>query len=278
MKGRNLIVLCGALTIGVAGFAFAQRALAIRGSDTMLIMNQRLAEAYGKSGGGPVNVTGGGSSIGINSFINGVADICASSRPMRKSEIDRAKSRGAVSNAIPVALDGLAIIVHPSNPVKELTMDELRRIYIGQVTNWNQVGGSNEPIVTFSRDSNSGTYGFFQQNVLKNQNWSKGVRFMPSTSEEAREVARTEGGIAYGGVAYFKGNSKVKIIPIAPRPGAAPVAPTEQNVRNKSYPIWRYLYFYTNGKPSGETKRFIDFTLSPKGQQIIEEVGYYSVK
>lgn len=251
----------------------------IRGSDTMLIMNQRLAEAFGaKNPNIAVNVTGGGSSIGINAFINGVADIAASSRAMRFSEVQRARSRGATANEIPVALDGLAIIVNRENPVRSLTMDQLRRIYIGQVTNWNQVGGPNLPITVYSRDSNSGTYGFFQQTVLRNQNWGKGVRFMPSTADELREVARTTGGIAYGGVAYFKNDRRVRILPIAPREGAPAIEPTEANVRNRSYPIWRFLYFYTNGRPQGETKRFIDFALSAEGQRVIEQVGYYSIR
>jgi len=180
-------------------------------------------------------------------------------------------------NEIPVALDGLAIIVHPSNSVKSLTMDQLRRIYIGQVTNWKQVGGDDEGIVVFSRDSNSGTYGFFQQNVLKNQNWGKGVRFLPSTSEEIREVSRTAGGIAYGGVAYFK-KGNVKIIPVAAKDGAEPLYPNEANVRSRKYPIWRYLYYYTNGKPKGEASKFINWALSSEGQAIVEQVGYYSVK
>lgn len=275
MKGLigAAIVVAGGVTI-----AYAQRAVTIKGSDTMLVMNQQLAEAYSDQGGGPINVTGGGSSIGIRAFISGTADIAASSRPIRKSEVDRAKSRGAVSFGTPVALDGLAIIVNDSNNIQSLTMDQLRRIYIGQVTNWNQVGGPNASIVTYSRDSNSGTYGFFQQNVLKGQPWGKGVRFLPSTSEEVREVSRTDGGIAYGGVAYFRNAKGVRIVPVSPGAGKAPIAPTEQNVRNKSYPIWRYLYYYTNGAPKGETKKFIDFTLSPKGQQIIEKVGYYSVR
>jgi len=271
-------------TAAVAGLAFGSMTLAaanvtIKGSDTLLILNQRWAEAFGKANPSvPVNVTGGGSSIGINAFINGTCDIAAASRKMKKSEVDKAKSRGSITNEIPVALDGLAIIVHPSNPVKDLTMDELRRIYIGQITNWSQVGGSNVPITVFSRDSNSGTYGFFQQVVLKNQNWGKGVRFSPSTSEEAREVARSQGGIAYGGVAYFKNNNKVKIIGISAKEGSPAVMPTEASVRNRSYPIWRYLYYYTNGKPKGQTKTFIDYCLSPAGQQIVEQVGYYSLR
>lgn len=253
-------------------------AVSITGSDTLLIINQAWAEAYQKAGGGSVSVRGGGSSIGINAFINGVTDICASSRKIRKSEIDRAKGRGVVVNEIPVALDGLAIIVNANNKIDSLTMDELRKIYIGQITNWSQVGGANEPITVFSRDSNSGTYGFFQQTVLKNQNWGKSVRFMPSTNEEVREVRRSEGGIAYGGVAYFKNKPGVRIVPIAAKAGSPALAPTEANVRNKSYPIWRYLYFYTNNKPSGEAKKFIDYALSPAGQALVEKVGYYSLR
>ena len=191
---------------------------------------------------------------------------------------DKAKSRGSVANEIPVALDGLAIIVNAGNGVDSLTMDELRRIYIGQITNWSQVGGPNMPITVLSRDSNSGTYGFFQLNVLRNQNWGKGVRFMPSTSEEVREVSRTPGAIAYGGVAYFKNKKNIKILPIAKAKGSTPVAPTEQNVRSKSYPIWRYLYYYTDGKPKGETAKFINWVLSPAGQKVVEEVGYYGLR
>lgn len=274
-KPFSILTIIG---LGAALVAGAQQ-VAVKGSDTMLIVNQRWAEAFSKvNPSASIAVTGGGSSIGINAFINGVADVCASSRPMRKSEVDRAKSRGAITNEIPVALDGLAIAVHSSNPIKSLTMDEVRRIYIGQITNWNQLGGPNMPIVVYSRDSNSGTYGFFQLNVLKNQNWGKGVRFLPSTAEEVREVGRTPGGIGYGGIAYFKGAANVKLLPIAPSAGAAPVEPTEANVRAKKYPIWRYLYYYTNGRPKGATKQFIDFVLSPQGQRIAEEVGYYSLK
>lgn len=280
MKIKALkLTLATLAVLGVAAGSLvaAQRTVSIKGSDTLLILNQEWAEAFGKKGGN-IAVSGGGSSIGINAFINGVTDIAASSRKIRKSEIDRARSRGAVSNEIPVALDGLAIIVHQSNPLKEIDLDTLRRIYVGQVTNWKQIGGADEPIVVFSRDSNSGTYGFFQENVLRNQNWGKSVRFMPSTSEEAREVSRTEGGIAYGGVAYFTGKRGIKILNVAARKGGEAFAPNEANVRSKKYPIWRYLYFYTNGRPTGETKRFVDFVLSNEGQQIVERVGYYSLR
>jgi phosphate transport system substrate-binding protein len=266
------------LTTLIATGLMAQ-SVTVKGSDTLLVLNQRWAEAFSKTHPEiSIDVTGGGSSIGIRAFINRVTDICASSRKMKASEIASARSNRAVTNEIPVALDGLAILVHSSNPVKSLTMDELRKIYIGQIKNWSALGGPNAPIVVFSRDSNSGTYGFFQEKVLRNQNWGQQVRFMPSTSEEAREVARTENAIAYGGVAYFKNKANTKILPIAAKEGSDAIAPSEDNVRSKKYPIWRYLYYYTNGKPSGATKTFIDWALSSEGQAVVEKVGYYSVR
>ncbi|MEQ1935991.1 MAG: PstS family phosphate ABC transporter substrate-binding protein, partial [Fimbriimonadaceae bacterium] len=252
--------------------------VSVKGSDTLLILNQRWAEGFSKVNPNiSVDVTGGGSSIGIRAFINRVTDICASSRKMKASEVQSARSNRGVANEIPVALDGLAIAVNQDNPIKSLSMDELRRIYIGQVKNWSQLGGANAPIITFSRDSNSGTYGFFQEKVLRNQNWGGQVRFLPSTSEEAREVGRTENAIAYGGVAYFKGKKGIKLVPISVKEGGEALAPTEANVRAKAYPIWRYLYYYTNGKPSGATKTFIDYVLSPAGQKVVEQVGYYGL-
>lgn len=268
-----------AVSAAVVGMAVAAVAsVTVKGSDTLLVLNQRWAEAFSKSSSVSVNVTGGGSSIGIKSFIAGTCDLAAASRKMKKSEVDQARNRGGVAYEIPVALDGLAIIVHESNPVKSLSMDQLRKIYIGQVTNWKDVGGKNEPIVTFSRNSNSGTYGFYQENVLKNQNWGPGVRFMGSTSEEASEVAKATGGIAYGGVAYFKNKKSIKILPISKAAGSEPLYPSEVNVRNRSYPIWRYLYYYSNGAPKGDVKKYVDFCLSAQGQKIVEQVGYYSLK
>lgn len=253
--------------------------ISIKGSDSMLIMNQQLAEAFGaKHSSIALNVSGGGSSIGINAFINGTADICAASRPIRTSEIARARTRGSIPHGTPIALDGLCVAVHSSNNVTKLDMDQLRRIYIGQITNWKQVGGADRAIVAIGRDSNSGTYGFFQATVLRNQNWGTGVRMLPSTSEEVREVARTPGAIAYGGVAYFEGKANVKILAVSEKVGGNAFLPTAANVKSKKYPIWRYLYFYTNGSPRGDVKRFIDFCLSPAGQEIVERVGYFSIK
>lgn len=272
------LILAGMGAVALFSSALAQKSISIKGSDTLLILNQRWAEVYGKKTGNGVDVTGGGSSIGINAFINGVTDICAASRPMKRSEIDKAQGRGAVANEIPVALDGLAFVVNANNSIDSLTMDDLRRIYIGQIKNWKQLGGPDEQITVYSRDSNSGTYGFVQTNVLRNQNWGMGVQFLPSTSEEVREVSRTAGGIAYGGVAYFKNKPGVKILAISKTKGSPALMPTEANVRAKKYPVWRYLYYYTNGKPTGAAAKFINWVLSPEGQDIVEQVGYYSLK
>ena len=277
LKGTILTTI-GAGVVATSSYANFAGTVTVTGSDTLLILNQAWAEDFQKASSGAVAVRGGGSSIGINALINSATDICASSRQMKKSERDKARSRGIVVNEIPVALDGLAIIVNASNKVDSLSMDELRKIYIGQITNWSQVGGANEPITVFSRDSNSGTYGFFQQVVLKNQNWGKSVRFMPSTSEEIRETTRSEGGIAYGGVAYFKNKRGIKILSVSAKAGSPALAPNEANVRNRSYPIWRFLYYYTNGAPKGDTKNFVNFALSAQGQKLVERVGYYSLK
>ncbi|MCU0316428.1 MAG: PstS family phosphate ABC transporter substrate-binding protein [Fimbriimonadaceae bacterium] len=279
MNLKNTVLAVAACGLVMAGATAQAADVVIRGSDTMLILNQAWIEAFNKKNPRvSVTVAGGGSSIGINSFINGVANIAASSRPMRKSEIDRSRSRGSVANEIPVALDGLCIAVNVANPIKSVTMDQLRLIYTGAVTNWSQLGLEAGAISALSRDQNSGTFGFFQANVLRNQNWGRGVRFMPSTSDEVREVQSNRNAIAYGGVAYFKGKRNVKIVPVARAAGQPAIMPDEAAVRNKSYPIWRYLYFYTNGRPSGATKTFIDFVLSPEGQQIAEGVGYYSLR
>ncbi len=273
----KLIIATALLAVAACG-AQAQQ-VSVKGSDTVLPLNQRWAEEFGKKNSTvTIAVTGGGSSIGINALINGVTDIAASSRQMKNSEYGKARSRGAIVKEIPVALDGLAFVVNAHNPINEITVDDLRRIYIGQVTNWKQVGGPDMPIVTFSRDSNSGTYGFVQSNVMRNANWGTAVRFLPSTSEEIRELKRTNGGIAYGGVAYFKNAKNVKILKVAASKGSEAYAPTEINVRSKKYPVWRYLYYYVNGKPKGASAQFIDFALSSAGQKLVEQVGYYSLK
>lgn len=254
--------------------------ISVKGSDTMLPLGQGWAAAYMQAfPGRVVTVTGGGSTVGIAGLVNGVCDIAQASRVVKGSEVDKAKQRGFVPFETPVARDGLAVIVHPSNPLTSLSMEQLRRIFSGAATSWKQVGGSDRAIVTVGRDSSSGTYGFFQDSVLGiGRPYRPDMQTSPSNNAIGQVVSQDEGAIGYIGIAYAKrfGN-KVKILPVS-RGKEAPVEPTEENVRSGKYPLSRFLFFYTRGKPRGAVKDFIDWVLSPDGQEIVTKAGYYKVK
>lgn len=169
----------------------------------------------------------------------------------------------------------LTVRYEASNPVEALTLEQLRQIYLGQLTNWRQVGGENLPIVAFSRDANSGTHDFFKQHVLRGRAWGRNGRFLATTADEAREVVRTPNAIAYGGVAYFVNRAELKLLRIAARAGDEVYPPDLISVRARRYPIWRYLYFYTDGRPRGAVAEFIRWTTSAQGQALAFEVGYF---
>lgn len=267
------------IAVGLQPVGAQKRTLVIKGSDTLVNLSQAWAEAYMKSHpGAQISVTGGGSGTGIAAFISGSADIANCSRPMSVSEIDRAKQRNVIPVATTCALDGLAIAVNASNSVKDISVPELAKIYGGGADNWNQVGGSGGKITVLSRETSSGTYVYFREHVLDNKNYRSDALLMPSTKAIANEIAKNPNAIGYGGEAYFKGTSGVKIIPVSSKPGAPAVMPTEENVRSKKYPIARGLYMYTPGKPSGLAGDFIKFTLSPEGQRLVREIGYVPVK
>jgi phosphate transport system substrate-binding protein len=272
-----LILGVGALTVPTAE---AQRGtLIIKGSDTLVNLSQAWAEAYMKKNPGKnISVTGGGTGTGIAAFLNGTADICNASRPMTVSEIDRAKGRNVIPVATTCALDGLAIAVHSSNPLTKISIPELAKIFAGGADNWSGVGGANGRIVVLSRESSSGTYVYFRDNVLKGKNYRADALLMPSTKAIATEIAKNPNAIGYGGEAYFRGQRNVKIIPVSVKPGGEAIMPTDESVRSKKYPIARALYMYTPGKPAGAAADFIKFTLSAEGQALVKEVGYTSIK
>jgi phosphate transport system substrate-binding protein len=282
MKTTHRLVLAAGAAAVLSGSnisAAAAQSITLKGSDTMLQLGQGWAAAYMKAKPGKtVTVTGGGSSTGIAALINGSTDVANASRIMKGSEVDKAKARGFVPFEVPVARDGLAIIVNPRNPLKSISMDQLKGIYSGSVKNWNQIGGPNQAIVTIGRDSSSGTYGFFQDTVLKSGPYRADMQTTPSTNAIGQTVAQDAGAIGYVGVAYAKAfGDRVKVLAVSRGSGPA-VEPTEDNVRNGKYPLWRYLYMYTRGKPSGAAKEFIDWVRSSGGQQVVEQVGYYSVR
>lgn len=268
------------IAAALAAFAlplFAAKPVTIKGSDTMVIMNARLAEAFmTKHPGTFVQVTGGGSGVGIASLINGTTDIAASSRPIKMSEIDKLKSRFATTGyTYPIARDGLSVYLHVSNPVKELTLAQIRSIYTGAITNWNQIGGRDAPIVLYSRENSSGTYTYFKDNVLLGRDFSPRAQTLQGTAAVVNAVSKDPNGIGYGGAAYAKG---IRYAAVKKDEKSPAILPSLDTVRSGQYPISRFLYLYTRVKPAKEMKTFIDWATGAEGQEIVSKVGYFPVK
>jgi phosphate transport system substrate-binding protein len=252
------------------GFS-SDETITVKGSDTMVILSQRWAERFMNSHSGvSIQVTGGGSGTGISALINGTTDICNSSRSMKKSEVKKLKERyGSTGVEIPCAKDGITVYLNESNSVSNLTIEQLRKIYTGKITNWSEVGGNNAKIVMYSRENNSGTYVYFKENVLNNQDYSPSCQNLPGTAAVVNAVMKDANGIGYGGHGYSKG---VKICTVNG------VEPTETNVKSGKYPISRSLFMYLRNRPTGEMKTFIDWVLGSEGQAIVNEIGYFPLK
>ncbi len=276
MKRITLLALL-AVTL-LASFApppaMAAKAITVKGSDTMVILGQRWAEKFmNATPGQVVMVTGGGSGTGIAALINGTTEICQSSRAMKQDEKLKLRDRyQTLGVEIPVAKDGLSVYVHTSNPVQVLTIDQLRDIYLGVVTNWKQVGGKDATILLYGRENSSGTYGFFKEHVLGGRDFSARVQTLPGTAAVVNAVSKDPNGVGYGGAAYAKG---VRDVAIKQDAKSAAVMPTAASVHDGSYPLSRLLYFYMRQKPSGDAKKFVDWVLSPEGQKLASEVGYF---
>lgn len=277
MNRRSWQIAAVVLALGAAPAAHAARGLTVKGSDTMVILGQRWAENYmAANRGAVVQVTGGGSGTGIAALINGTTDICMASRPMKEDEKRKLRDRYQTMGVeLPVAKDGLSVYLSESNPVKELTIEQLRRIYTGEVTHWREVGGGDAPITLYGRENSSGTYVYFKDNVLLGRDYSARCQTLPGTAAVVNAVARDPNGIGYGGAAYAKGVRDCAVKKDANTPG---VLPSEATVRDGSYPVSRYLFFYTRTKPAGDAKKFIDWILSAEGQSVVTKVGYFPVK
>ena len=278
------IVLAGCSSTSTPGPATSvlSGSFKIIGSNTVTPLSAVWAEDFMKANPEvSIAVSGPGSGAGIAALIDSTTDICQSSRAIKQSEIDQAKANGVNPYEIQVASDGLSVVVNPSNPVSELTIAQLSTIYTNQITNWKEVGGSDIPIVVLSRDTNSGTHVFFKEHVVQmaglptqdtKLEYGSKVLFLPSTEEGVSEVARNPNAIFYPGLGYVTSQVKlVKIKKTASDPGILPSAAT---VLDGTYPISRPLLFYTNGVPTGIIKTFIDYCLSPEGQEKVTEVGY----
>ena len=252
----------------------------IKGSDTIVTAVQKTSEEFMKEY--PyvfVAVTGGGSGVGIASLINKTCDVAAASREMKHKEIELANKRAVFPKEFVIAYDGVAVIVNNNNPVSELTIEDLHTIFTGKATNWKEFGGKDLPIVTLSREVSSGTHMYFKEEVIRlgkkdgTEEFSRKTLLLPSSQAIVEEVATNEAAIGYLGMGYVSDRTKSLLLV---KDGQF-YPPGIDNVLKKTYPLSRPLYFYTDGEPQGVVKLFIDFTLSPKGQQQFRETGFVPV-
>ena len=258
----------------------AKNVIQNKGSDTMVNLAQAWAEAYKKVDPEvEVEVSGGGSGVGIAALTKGAVDIANASRDMKPREIDDAKKNtGKEPKEFIVGYDALAIFVHKDNPLNEITLEQIARIYEegGTVAKWSDLGvklpSGQEEIIRVSRQSSSGTYEFLREHVLKNKDFKLGSRDLNGSKEVVELVANTPGAIGYSGMGYA--TPAVKMLKVREKAGAPAVSPGVETVLNKSYAIARSLQVYSLGQPQGAVKKYIDWMLSDAGQKIVQETGY----
>jgi len=268
------------LLSAVAVCAAAQK---IKGSDTVLPVTQEAAEVYmNENPQARVTVTGGGSGVGISALVDGTTDIAMSSRSIKFNERVKLSKSGKQLREAVVAYDALAVIVHPSNPVTHLAREQLEAIFRGKITNWKQVKdyytgkyGPDMKIIVYSRETSSGTYEFFKTSVLHEKNYMAGVLSMPATGAVIQSVSQTKGAIGYVGMAYV--NKNVRAVKVS-YDGKHFVYPNMDMGRRHVYPIIRELYYYYTADKADVVEPFINFLLSPKGQQLVMKSGYVPAK
>jgi phosphate transport system substrate-binding protein len=249
----------------------ASNSITITGSTTVLPIAQRAAEAFMDINEEiSVSVRGGGSGVGIAALIDGRADIADASRPIKTKEIKLAREKGIDPYANVVARDGIAVVVHPDNPVDSIGIEDLKKIYTGEIENWKDLGGPNKAIVVISRDYSSGTFEVFKELVLEGAKVIDGALMLASNKAVSTTISITPNSIGYIGLGYL--SKEVKALKVDG------VEATEETVKEGKYKLARPLFMYTNGEPTGIIKTFIDFVFSPQGQLIAREVGYVPVK
>jgi phosphate transport system substrate-binding protein len=255
-----------------------------KGSDTMVNVAQAWAEEYAQVAPEvSVEVSGGGSGVGIAALIKGTVDIANASRDMKPSEIDQAKTgTGKTPREFTVGYDALAVYVHKNNPIEAITFEQLTGIFAedGKITKWSDLGvrmpdGTDDTIVRVSRQSSSGTYEFFREHVLGDKDFKLGSRDMNGSKEVVELVSHTATAIGYSGMGYA--TPEVKMLKVAATAGATAYAPTVEATMDKTYPIARSLHLYTLGEPASELKAYIDWVLSDAGQAILETSGYVPI-
>ncbi len=276
MKNIKTLPIMLILVLMATVTGFSQAKITVKGSDTMVILAQKWAELYMKTNSTvSIQVTGGGSGVGITALINGTTDICNASRPMKQTEIEKLKARyNTLGVQIPCAKDGITVFLNEANKVQELTIKQLSDIYQGKTKNWKELGGNDAEIRVYGRENSSGTYVYFHDEVVKGD-YAATVQTLPGTAAVVNAVKKDINGIGYGGAAYAAGVKHAKVKKDASSPG---YLPTKESIGKGEYPITRFLYMYLKNRPTGETKKYIDWILSAEGQMIVTEVGYFPVK
>jgi len=281
-----VLATCSLLCLDCGGSKEASRAASTttiqnKGSDTMVNVAQAWAEEYRTVNRRvAVEVSGGGSGVGIAALIRGTIDIANASRDIKKGEIEEARrNTGKEPKGFVAGYDALAVYVHRANPLDEISVDQLAEIFVedGSITRWSQIGVSipgdrDDTIVRVSRQSSSGTYEFFREKVLDKRDFELGSRDMNGSKEVVELVGNAPTAIGYSGMGYA--TSAVKMLRIAEKPGKPGVAPTAETTLNKTYPIARSLNLYVLGEPQGAVKDYVDWILSDAGEQIVEASGY----
>ncbi len=257
-------------------------AIAQIGSTTVLPLAEKWHEAFGaKNQGADIMVSGGGSGAGIKALIDGTADIADASREIKDKEIAQAKEKGIEPVEHLVAYDGIAVVVHPSNPINELSVKQLSDIFTGTKRSWSDFGGNSGEIQIISRDSASGTYESFKELVVTMDGKNKDLDYAPEAIKQGSNqgiltiVGQTKGAIGYIGLGYV--DDSVKMIGVIPIDGDKAVAANAETVKSGAYPVSRALYCYTNGEPTGMLKEYLDFIKGPEGQAIVGENGFVPI-
>jgi len=271
-----------ALGLGACTGRSGSETIQVKGSDTMVNLGGRWADAFRKKRSDiAVAVTGGGSGTGIAAFLNGSCTIAECSRAMKEKERKLAEAAGRKVKEIQVASDGVVVVIHPANPVTELTIEQLSQIFQRKLTSWKQVGGPDVPIDVLSRARNSGTHVYFLEHVVRmgnkhgKQEYAPDVAMMPSSQAVYDEVARNERAIGYYGLGYLGAKNKAVAVSANGKPA---VVPSMETASDGSYPISRPLFFYTDGEPQGAVKAYVDFVLSDDGQRIVLAEGFVPLR
>jgi phosphate transport system substrate-binding protein len=279
----TLLTACSSNSTGTNSNSSAASYIQNKGSDT--IVNLALAWAEKYQADHPeirISVTGGGSGTGIASLLNKTVDIANASRQIKPEEVAEAKKNGVDPVEHIIARDAIAVIVNPKNPIGQLTLEQISAIYSGKISNWSEVGGEDRPIVRLSRETNSGTHVYFLETVLRlgkkddKTLFSMDTLLLPSSEGIVEEVRQNPNAIGYDGLGYVP--KDLKMIAIAEKEGGAYVLPSVATVNDKTYPIARDLYMYTNGQPTGIVKEYLDWILSPEAQKIVADLGFVPVK